>query len=150
VTEASCDADGTCLITCEPPYEDCDGDPSNGCEVPVGVSAQCSMAGLDPNGCWTPYCGESSASDATNFGTYFCVSCSTCREPEAGTCSWCELATGQWYPTDPGCECGEFLGAVCIETPAAAPLPPAFGTDAPAEPPRGPQIEVCGPCGGSP
>ncbi len=110
---AACDADDTCVITCEAPWEDCDGDPTTGCEVPVGMTAQCSQAGLDPEGCWTPYCGESTAANATNFGTYFCVSCETCREPGADQCSWCDQATGTWYPADAGCACGDWLGDVC-------------------------------------
>lgn len=115
---AACDTEGNCVLTCEAPFEDCDGDPTNGCEVPVGMTAQCSQDGLDPDGCWTPYCGRSTAANATNFGTYHCVSCETCREPGADQCSWCDQATGTWFPTDTGCACGDWLGDVCVENPA--------------------------------
>jgi hypothetical protein len=114
-TAAMCDEAGTCIVTCEAPWENCDGDPSNGCEVPVGVAHQCDKEGLDPvEGCWTAYCGASEAPAAVNFGTFYCIDCITCQEPVENQCRWCEHATGYWYPMKPDCFCSpEALGAVC-------------------------------------
>lgn len=111
---AACNAMGECIVTCESPWEDCDGDPMNGCEVPVGVPHQCDAGGLNPNGgCWTAYCGSAQGADIADFGTYHCVDCPTCEQPSAGQCRWCNHDTGNWYPQDT-CSCGgEFLDAVC-------------------------------------
>lgn len=113
-TAAACDRSGACVVTCEAPWENCDADPSNGCEVPVGVAHQCDAAGLNPDGgCWTAYCGESMAAGAFNFGTYHCMDCATCREPGGGTCQWCDHDTGNFFPTAE-CVCGaEFLDVSC-------------------------------------
>lgn len=113
-TAAACDETDTCVSTCEPPWQDCDGDPANGCEVPVGVPHQCDAEGLDPvEGCWTAWCGETMAEFAVNFGTYYCIDCVTCQEPTAGMCRWCNHDTGNWYMAD-ACACSpEGLGAVC-------------------------------------
>jgi hypothetical protein len=96
---AACTA-GACQYSCQAPWENCDGDWGNGCEVPVGVEHQCSASGLDPNGCWTAYCGNSASPDAANFGTYHCMDCATCRVPAAGQCQWCNHTTGTFYPAD--------------------------------------------------
>jgi len=113
-TAAACDEADACISTCEPPWQDCDGDPANGCEVPVGVAHQCDAEGLDPvEGCWTAWCGASESVDAVNFGTYYCIDCVTCQEPTAGMCRWCDHGTGHWY-TAAVCECSpEGLGAIC-------------------------------------
>lgn len=103
---------GTCQYACQAPWENCDGDWGNGCEVPVGVEHQCSAAGLDPNGCWTAYCGNSGSADATNFGTYYCMDCATCRVPGAGQCQWCNHTTGTFYMAD-ACFCGTFEDLAC-------------------------------------
>jgi hypothetical protein len=112
---AACDDAGMCVRTCEAPYQDCDADPANGCEVPVGVAHQCDVNGLNAQGggCWTAYCGESQAAGAFNFGTYHCIDCSTCGVPSAGQCHWCNHDNGNWFPTE-ACACGaEFENAVC-------------------------------------
>lgn len=110
---AMCDAEGECIVTCEPPWENCDGEVANGCEVPAGVAHQCDAQGLDPvEGCWTAWCGESDVATAVNFGTYYCMDCVTCEEPTAGNCHWCDHDTGHWFPVA-ACACGGDLGVVC-------------------------------------
>lgn len=108
---ASCSA-GACQFSCEAPWEDCDGDMGNGCEVPVGVEHQCSASGLDANGCWTAYCGASANPDASNFGTYYCMDCATCSVPGAGQCQWCNHSNGLFYPAD-ACACGTYENLAC-------------------------------------
>ncbi len=104
---------GTCQRSCQNPWENCDGNWANGCEVPTGVANQCSAGGLDPgNGCWTAYCGNSGASNATNFGSFYCVHCPNCNVPAAGACQWCASSTGTWYPQD-SCACGSYKDLVC-------------------------------------
>jgi hypothetical protein len=91
--------DGACQgFQCTAPYDDCDGDMDNGCEVPVGVANQCDQNGLNPdNGCWTAYCGNLDDPNATNFGTYYCYDCANCNTPAAGMWRWCNHTTGNWY-----------------------------------------------------
>jgi hypothetical protein len=109
---ASC-ASGSCERSCESPWDNCDGDWGNGCEIPVGIPNQCDAGGLNPNGgCWTAYCGNSASADAVNFGTFFCADCATCHVPSAGACQWCNHSTGTWYPQD-ACACGGYLDLVC-------------------------------------
>jgi len=110
---------GTCLEgqcggwTCVEPWEDCDGDMDNGCEVPTGVANQCDAQGLNPEGgCWTAYCGALDDPKATNFGAFFCYSCSTCHSPEPGLVQWCNHSTGLWYPLEMN-TCGAWLDLVC-------------------------------------
>jgi len=117
----SCDAphatgdcqDGACQLSCVAPYEDCDGDLDNGCEVPVGVANQCDVNGLNAKGgCWTAYCGSSNTANATNFGSYYCSDCATCNPLGANLVQWCNHDTGNWY--DPGAGgCGAYSMLVC-------------------------------------
>ena len=111
---AMCDDAGMCVRACTAPFDNCDGDWANGCEVPVGVAHQCDVNGLNAEGgCWTAYCGESQTAGAFNFGTYHCVDCSTCGVPSGGQCHWCNHDNGNWFPTE-ACSCGaEFENAVC-------------------------------------
>ena len=110
---ANCSA-GVCERACESPWENCDDDWSNGCEIPTGVPNQCDANGLNAqNGCWTAYCGSSNQSNATNFGTWFCAGCSTCNVPSGGLCQWCSRSAGVWYPADT-CACGNFEHLVCM------------------------------------
>ena len=105
-TAAACDDTGACISTCEAPWEDCDADPANGCEVPVGIAHACDASGINlEGGCWSAYCGASESAAATNFGTYYCMDCQTCREPSAGQCQWCDHDTGNFFPTA-SCVCG--------------------------------------------
>lgn len=113
VASGSCDA-GTCTFTCESPWENCNGDWSDGCEIPTGVPNQCDADGLNTDsGCWTAHCGSSLNPDAVNFGSWFCFECTTCTMPSADTCQWCSHSTGRWFPVEecacsPGdndCEC---------------------------------------------
>lgn len=108
---ASCSA-GSCTYQCQAPYDNCDGNWANGCEVPVGVEHQCSASGLDANGCWTAYCGASANPNATNFGSYYCMDCATCRVPSAGQCQWCNHTSGTFYPQD-ACACGAYEDLSC-------------------------------------
>jgi hypothetical protein len=111
--DAACDEAGMCIRSCQAPYDDCDGDPSNGCEVPVGVPHQCDLSGLNPDGgCWTAYCGSAAGDGVFDFGTYHCVDCSTCGTTDGGQCHWCNHDTGNWFPAE-ACECGTYLDAVC-------------------------------------
>lgn len=111
---AVCEANGECTRACEPPWENCDGDWSNGCEVPVGVTGVCDAGGLTADGgCWTAFCGESQAAEAHNFEHYYCVSCSTCNVPAEGMCRWCNRDTGNWYAAD-ACSCGEHEDLACM------------------------------------
>jgi hypothetical protein len=112
-TAAMCDEMGACIVTCEAPWENCDADPANGCEVPVGLAHSCDASGINlEGGCWTAYCGTSESASATNFGTYHCMDCPTCTEPAAGQCRWCDHDTGNFFPTG-SCVCGADLDAVC-------------------------------------
>jgi hypothetical protein len=109
---AICNA-GTCEYGCEAPFENCDGDWSNGCEIPTGVPNQCDAQGLNSTtGCWTAACGNSTDPDAVNFGSWFCFECTTCHSPAPGICQWCDHQSGTWYPTD-SCACGAFEDLVC-------------------------------------
>lgn len=104
---------GSCQYQCHSPWEDCDGDSTNGCEIPTGVPHSCDASGINQaNGCWTAYCGNSASADATNFGTFYCTDCATCRSPSAGQCQWCNHDTGIFYPAD-ACGCGGFEDLAC-------------------------------------
>ncbi|MEZ4385741.1 MAG: hypothetical protein R3A79_30760 [Nannocystaceae bacterium] len=114
---------GTCVngacegFTCKDPWENCDGSWDNGCEVPTGIANQCDMNGLNPDGgCWTAYCGSSNAENATNFGTYFCASCSTCHVPAEGMAQWCNHDSGNWYEPEVN-TCGMWKDLLCEEEP---------------------------------
>jgi hypothetical protein len=111
---AVCDESGECIRTCESPWENCDGDWSNGCEVPVGVTGVCDLGGLNlDGGCWTAFCGQSDGPDAFDFGSYYCVSCSSCNVPSAGMCRWCNRDTGNWHQAE-SCTCSaEHLDLAC-------------------------------------
>jgi len=89
---------GSCTLSCQAPYKDCDGKASNGCEIPVGVSGRCNKSGLtgggpSPTGCGTAWCGSSSTSQAKNFGTWTCVFCQHCHHYSDGY-SWCLFGSG--------------------------------------------------------
>ncbi|HGG56433.1 MAG TPA: hypothetical protein ENK31_01415 [Nannocystis exedens] len=104
---------GTCQgFTCEAPWENCDGNWDNGCEVPTGVANQCDINGLNPEGgCWTAYCGNSNDPKGYNFGDYYCFACSTCQVA-GDLVQWCSPDTGNWYPPGMG-SCGGYLDLVC-------------------------------------
>ena len=106
---------GACTgFDCVAPYDNCDGDWANGCEVPTGVPNQCDSGGITPNGgCWTAYCGASDDADATNFGTYHCIDCANCHEPAQGQWQWCNHTSGNWYPQQQGGPCGVSKDLVC-------------------------------------
>lgn len=92
---ASC-ATGTCSRSCTGSWQNCDGNWTNGCEIPVGVAVQCDASGLNAtSGCGTAYCGSSTSADAHNFGTWYCIWCSTCHHFTDGY-SWCLKPTYQW------------------------------------------------------
>jgi hypothetical protein len=109
---AACAA-GECTLACDAPWEDCDGDASNGCEIPTGVPNQCDANGLNAtSGCWTAHCGSSNNAAARNFGSWFCFECTTCHVPGAALCQWCSHDTGTWYPADE-CPCGTYEDLEC-------------------------------------
>ena len=101
VASASCNG-GACAIECEAPYEDCDDDASNGCEIPTGVPNVCDADGLNANGCWTAHCGSSMHVDARNFGTWYCFECTNCTEMGSGIVAWCSHSSGLWFPAEEG------------------------------------------------
>ncbi len=109
---AVCNA-GTCERACEGAWSNCDGDWSNGCEIPEGVPNTCDVNGLNPNGCWTPWCGQSADPDARNFGSWYCFECSNCQVPAPGMCQWCDHSTGLFYPMDVCSGCGSFEDLAC-------------------------------------
>jgi hypothetical protein len=91
------------VLTCSAPWEDCDEDPSNGCEIPTETPNRCDADGLNATtGCWTAHCGNSANPDARNFGSWYCFECTTCNEPVAGTVTWCSHSTGRWFPQEAG------------------------------------------------
>lgn len=101
---ASCE-DNACVVTCEDPWEDCNGDAADGCEIPTGIPNQCDADGLNPdNGCWTAHCGNSSNADAVNFDSWFCFECTNCRVVGETDCQWCSHSTGRGFPTN-SCSC---------------------------------------------
>lgn len=109
--DGSCVA-GACSFECQAPWDNCDGDWANGCEIPVGMPHQCDINGLNPgNGCWTAYCGNSGAA-AVNFDSFHCMDCATCRSPAAGSCQWCDHDGGTFFPAD-SCACGTFEDLSC-------------------------------------
>jgi len=83
---ASCSG-GACKLTCIAPYQNCDGNDSNGCEIPVGEANSCNKKGLG-TGCGTAYCGSSKTTEAANFATWTCVFCKQCHHYPDGW-SWC-------------------------------------------------------------
>ncbi len=109
---------GTCVnggcqgFECVAPYENCDGDWDNGCEIPTGVANQCNDGGLTTEGCGTAFCGSLDHENSTNFGSYYCLTCSNCHVVGGGQVQWCEHATGDWYPQDAGA-CGSYEDLVC-------------------------------------
>jgi len=104
---------GSCEYLCQGSWENCDGDWGNGCEIPVGVAHQCDSSGINPgNGCWTAYCGASADPEATNFGSFHCIDCSTCRSPAAGQCQWCDHDSGVFFPAET-CGCGGYEDLSC-------------------------------------
>jgi hypothetical protein len=115
---ASCST-GTCTRTCTAPWQNCDNDWANGCEIPAGVANQCNDTGLNTStACGTAYCGTGSGSNAHNFGTWYCKYCSTCHEVAAGS-AWCLWSvnggTGNWSTATPSCSscCGSYEDTVC-------------------------------------
>lgn len=111
---ASATCDGTqCNRSCTAPFENCDGDWANGCEIPTGIPNQCDATGLNAvNGCWTAHCGNSGNADAVNFGDWYCFECTTCHVPSAGQCQWCSHDTGNWFPAA-SCGCGPSEDLTC-------------------------------------
>ncbi len=109
----ACNA-GQCEFSCSPPWENCDGDWQNGCEIPTGTPNQCNFAGLDMNnGCGTAWCGQSNAPKTQNFGTWYCLACSNCTVPGNGQCQWCNHnGNAQWFPVDT-CGCAGYEDLVC-------------------------------------
>ena len=112
-TGGKCSAGACGGWKCVDPWEDCDNDMANGCEVPTGVANQCDQSGLTTAGCWTAYCGALNDPKAKNFGAFYCYACSTCNTPSPGKWQWCNQATGQWYTPADGA-CGSWEDKVCV------------------------------------
>jgi len=111
--------DGACTgFACEEPWENCDGDWDNGCEIPTGIANQCDVNGLNPDGgCWTAYCGSLDDPAAFNFGDFYCYDCSTCHQAGENMVQWCNHDTGNWYPPENDKTCGMWLDLVCAPPP---------------------------------
>jgi hypothetical protein len=96
---------GRCGFECAAPYEDCNGDPADGCEIPVGRPNSCDRDGLTEfttaakatPGCGTPYCGPSSSGDKTaeSFFSWHCEFCQHCQLFDDGG-AWCIASTGKF------------------------------------------------------
>lgn len=110
----TCEA-GECEFSCQDPWENCDGDWLNGCEVPTGIAFQCDFSGLNMNdGCGTAYCGQSNAPKTQNFDGWFCIACASCEVPGNGMCRWCDHnGTANFFPAE-SCSCGGFQDLVCM------------------------------------
>ena len=97
---------GDCDYTCESPWEDCNNDMSDGCEIPTGEPNTCDLEnGLNSSqGCGTAYCGTAPTPNKTqNYGSWYCIACANCHEPEPGMWQWCNHSgTGRWYPAESG------------------------------------------------
>lgn len=88
-----CSTEGVCTLECTPPYKNCDGVYSNGCEIPVGQPNTCNKNGLAPftgqtPPCGTAYCGSSQRENAANHGSWTCVFCTHCHLFSDGG-AWC-------------------------------------------------------------
>ena len=109
--------DGECQgWTCVSPYENCDEDWENGCEITTGVANSCNVTGMvDEGGCGTAYCGIEVGPTIVNFAAenWRCVMCSNCRVPEADMVSWCNTTNGTWWPAEEGSCPSSFEGATC-------------------------------------
>ena len=108
---------GSCTYTCQSPYENCNNDWSDGCEIPTGVANECDLeTGLNSfDGCGTAYCGTAPTTNNTmDYGHWYCAICSNCHEPSAGMCQWCDVVddTGRWFTAE-SCACGSYLDLVC-------------------------------------
>ena len=98
---ASC-IKGQCVLSCTVPYEDCNADPTDGCEIPVGEPNTCGRGGLSTfssvsgatPGCGTPYCGKgSNSSKIKSFGSWHCSFCAHCQLFDDGG-AWCLIGKG--------------------------------------------------------
>ena len=93
----------TCKLNCTAPWQDCNGNKSDGCEIPVGRANACNKSGLSTfssaaggtPGCGTPYCGAGSS--GTSFGSWHCRFCTHCQIFTDGG-SWCLTASGKFSP----------------------------------------------------
>ena len=83
---------------CVSPWSNCNSNWDDGCEIPTGTAARCDRSGLDStNGCGTAYCGSSGSANAQNFGSWYCIGCSTCHHFADGW-SWCLTGDLEWSP----------------------------------------------------
>lgn len=102
-TTGGCEG-GQCTVTCVDPYEDCNNDLSDGCEIPTGVANSCDKDGLTvfssakgaTPGCGTPHCGAGkSGYGVKSFGTWHCSFCSHCKLFDDGY-AWCLPSLGRF------------------------------------------------------
>lgn len=82
----SCVAGSCQVLTCEPGYANCDNSPANGCETPLGTTANCGACGVScetqPN--TIPYCTNGSCQYACKAGYSDCDGLPGCEK--AGAC----------------------------------------------------------------
>jgi hypothetical protein len=88
---------GTCVggvcqnLVCVDPWKDCDGDTSNGCEIPASVADRCNSTGIPTSGtpCGTAHCGDSGGTYNFPSKHFHCHICSHAHKFTSTTCSWC-------------------------------------------------------------
>ncbi|HSY21020.1 MAG TPA: hypothetical protein VK841_02845, partial [Polyangiaceae bacterium] len=120
--KATCNAQGQCqVVSCNPGWQDCDGDPTNGCEADLTSAATCGTCGNACSG-GTPLCSSGSCVASctvplANCGTGRCVdrsddpnhcgTCSTVCPASAGNVATC--SSGSCGTAAPTCPQGETL-----------------------------------------
>ena len=90
---ATCSAGGCAITACDSGFDDCDGDPSNGCEVMLGTTAHCgacgdACAGAEAclSGSCTP-CAPGCACGEACGGTCTCACDGTCTYTCSSDCT---------------------------------------------------------------
>jgi hypothetical protein len=97
-------AGGTCVggvcqnLVCVAPWKDCDGDASNGCEIPENVADRCNATGIPSSGnpCGTAHCGDSGGTFNFPSKHFHCHTCSHAHKFTTTTCSWCLSGSGNY------------------------------------------------------
>jgi len=88
---SSC-ATGTCeLGSCEPGWDDCDGDPANGCETGLNTPANCGGCGT-ACAAPTPLCAAGSCTDVCPTDTVDCTGSCVDTTSDALHCGGCAMA----------------------------------------------------------
>lgn len=136
---------GSCVLSCDPGYDDCDGDPATGCEADLGSTATCGACAVTCDAA-TPFC-------ARVGDTAMCVA--SCMDPTPTLCggSCVDTSTDPTHcggcdtPCDPLHGVGTCSGGACL----LGACDPGFG-DCDAMPDTGCEraldtLSDCGACG---